>query len=453
MFKKLTDRLSCTIKNIKNRGRLTENNIQETLCEVRTALLESDVALSVVRNFIYQVKKRAIGHKINTSLQPGQMFIKIVKNELIHAMGSVNTKLCLRTQPPAVILLVGLQGVGKTTTVAKLGKFLKEKNKKKVLVVSTDIYRPAAITQLNKITKDISIDSFPADIQEKPIDILNHALKYAQLKFYDVVIVDTAGRLHVNTSMMKEIKEIHTTAKPIETLFIVDAMTGQDAANTIKIFNTVLPLTGAILTKADSDSNGGAALSIRHITGIPIKFIGVGEKTDDLEAFYPDRMASRILGMGDMLSFIEEVEKKVDYKETEKLRKKFNNNQNFDLTDFLSQLKQIRNIGNIENLLSKLPNLNQIPNSLKLNMNDHKVIKMEAIIHSMTPKEREHPEIIKVSRKCRIANGSGTKIQEVNHLLKQFHEMQNIIKQIKYNGITKVMRSMKNIIKPSFINR
>ncbi|SUP85666.1 signal recognition particle protein [Yersinia pseudotuberculosis] len=345
MFENLTDRLSRTLRNISGRGRLTEENIKETLREVRMALLEADVALPVVRDFINRVKERAVGHEVNKSLTPGQEFVKIVKNELISAMGEVNNELNLAAQPPAVVLMAGLQGAGKTTSVAKLGKFLKEKQKKKVLVVSADVYRPAAIKQLETLAQGVGIDFFPSDAQEKPIDIVNRALQQAKLKFYDVLIVDTAGRLHVDEAMMDEIKQVHAAIKPVETLFVVDAMTGQDAANTAKAFNEALPLTGVVLTKVDGDARGGAALSIRHITGKPIKFLGVGEKSDALEPFHPDRIASRILGMGDVLSLIEDIESKVDRVQAEKLATKLKKGDGFDLNDFLDQLKQMRNMG------------------------------------------------------------------------------------------------------------
>lgn len=453
MFENLTDRLSQTLRNISGRGRLTEDNIKETLREVRMALLEADVALPVVRSFINQVKERAVGQEVNKSLTPGQEFVKIVQDELTKAMGAENSVLNLATQPPAVILMAGLQGAGKTTSVGKLARLLKDKHKKKVIVVSADVYRPAAIKQLQTLAVSINVDFFPSDANEKPIDIVNHALDHAKLKFYDVLIVDTAGRLHVDSAMMDEIKEIHAAIKPVETLFVVDAMTGQDAANTAKSFNEALPLTGVILTKIDGDARGGAALSIRQITGKPIKFLGVGEKTDALEPFYPDRIASRILGMGDMLSLIEELEGNVDREKAEKLARKLKKGDRFDLTDFLDQLKQMRNMGGMTNMLSKLPGMGQLPDAIKAQMDDKILVKMEAIINSMTVKERAEPSIIKGSRKRRIATGSGTHVQDVNKLLKQFDDMQRMMKQMKKGGMAKMLRGMKGMMPPGLFGR
>ncbi|MGL5500819.1 MAG: signal recognition particle protein, partial [Plesiomonas shigelloides] len=355
MFENLSDRLSRTLRNISGRGRLTDENIKDTLREVRMALLEADVALPVVRDFINRVKERAVGQEVNKSLTPGQEFVKIVRNELELAMGEANSDLNLAAQPPAVVLMAGLQGAGKTTSVAKLGKFLRERKKKKVLVVSADVYRPAAIKQLETLAESVEIDFFPSDPQEKPLAIVNKALQHAKLKFYDVLLVDTAGRLHVDGEMMDEIQQLHAAINPIETLFVVDAMTGQDAANTAKAFNEALPLTGVILTKVDGDARGGAALSIRHITGKPIKFLGVGEKTDALEPFFPDRVASRILGMGDVLSLIEDLERNVDREQAEKMAEKFKKGDNFDLEDFRDQLQQMRNMGGMMSMLEKLP--------------------------------------------------------------------------------------------------
>ncbi|HGJ5874713.1 MAG TPA: signal recognition particle protein [Arsenophonus apicola] len=450
MFDNLTDRLSRTLRNISGRGRLTEDNIKETLREVRMALLEADVALPVVREFIQSVKESAVGQDVNKSLTPGQEFVKIVQNELTKAMGEENSALNLAIQPPAVILMAGLQGAGKTTTVAKLGKILKEKQKKKVLVVSADIYRPAAIKQLETLTQTVGIDFFPSTSSEKPVEIAINALQHAKLKFYDVLIIDTAGRLHVDEAMMEEIQTIHRAVNPIETLFIVDAMTGQDAANTAKSFNETLPLTGVILTKIDGDARGGAALSIRHITGKPIKFLGIGEKIDGLEPFYPDRIASRILGMGDVLSLIEEIESKVDREKAEKLAHKLKKGNSFDLNDFLEQLKQMRNMGGMASMLSKMPGISQVPDAVKSQMDDKMLVRMEAIISSMTTKERQKPEIIKGSRKRRIAAGSGTQVQDVNRLLKQFDDMQRMMKKMKKGGLAKMMRGMKGMMPPGF---
>ena len=453
MFDNLTDRLSRTLRNISGRGRLTDENIKETLREVRMALLEADVALPVVREFIQKVKESAVGQDVNKSLTPGQEFIKIVQNELTHAMGAENHQLNLSAQPPAVVLMAGLQGAGKTTSVAKLGKHLKEKQKKKVLVVSADVYRPAAIKQLETLAESVGISFFPSDAQEKPVDIVKKALKHAQLQFYDVLLVDTAGRLHVDEAMMDEIKEVHRVINPVETLFVVDAMTGQDAANTAKAFNEALPLTGVVLTKVDGDARGGAALSIRAITGKPIKFLGVGEKTDALEPFHPERVASRILGMGDVISLIEEIEHKVDRDEAEKLAKKLKTGDGFDLNDFLSQLKQMRNMGGMASMMSKMPGMSQIPDNVKSQMDDRITVRMEAMINSMTRKEREKPEIIKGSRKRRIAAGSGTTVQEVNRLLKQFDDMQRMMKKMKKGGLAKMMRGMKGMMPPGFPGR
>lgn len=446
MFENLTDRLSQTLRNISGRGRLTEDNIKDALRDVRMALLEADVALPVVREFIKQVKEKALGLDVNKSLTPGQEFIKIVQHELTVAMGEVNSTLNLATQPPAVILMAGLQGAGKTTSVAKLAKFLKEKQKKKVLVVSADVYRPAAIKQLETLASAIQVEFFPSEIKQKPLDIVNRAIAHAKLQFFDVLIVDTAGRLHVDGEMMAEIQALHQAVQPIETLFVVDAMTGQDAANTAKAFNDALPLTGVILTKVDGDARGGAALSIRQITGKPIKFLGMGEKTDALEPFYPDRIASRILGMGDVISLIEELESKVDREKAERMAKKFKKGDKFDFNDFLDQLKQMRNMGGMSAMLAKLPGAGQLPEHIKAQMDDKITVKMEAIINSMTFKERLNPELIKGSRKRRIAQGSGTQVQDVNKLLKQFDDMQRMMKKMKGGGMMKMMRNMKSMM-------
>ncbi|MGL5607502.1 MAG: signal recognition particle protein, partial [Aeromonas veronii] len=393
MFENLTERLSRTLRNVSGRGRLTEDNIKETLREVRMALLEADVALPVVRDFVARVKERAVGQEVAKSLSPGQAFIKIVHGELVTVMGEANEQLNLAAQPPAIILMAGLQGAGKTTTVGKLAKLLKERSKKKVLVVSADVYRPAAIKQLETLASDIGVDFFPSDASQKPVDIATAAIDQARKKFYDVVIVDTAGRLHVDSEMMAEIQDLHATIKPVETLFVVDAMTGQDAANTAKAFNEALPLTGVILTKADGDARGGAALSVRHITGKPVKFIGMGEKTDALEPFHPDRLASRILGMGDVLSLIEEVERNVDKEKAAKLASKVKSGKGFDLEDFREQLAQMRNMGGMMGMLDKLPGMSGLPDNVKDQMDDKLTVRMEAIISSMTPKERAHPDL------------------------------------------------------------
>ncbi len=452
MFENLSDRLTRTLKNISGRGRLTEDNIKETLREVRMALLEADVALPVVRDFVNQVKERSVGLEVSKSLTPGQEFLKIVRKALEEAMGEANEELTLNTQPPAVVLMAGLQGAGKTTSVAKLAKFLKERKKKKVMVVSADVYRPAAIKQLETLAKDVDVSFHPSDISQAPVDIVNSAIAAAKLGFYDILLVDTAGRLHVDSEMMDEIKALHAAVKPIETLFVVDAMTGQDAANTAKAFNEALPLTGVILTKADGDARGGAALSIRHITGKPIKFIGTGEKTDALEPFHPDRIASRILGMGDVLSLIEQLEQKVDKEQAAKVAAKVMKGQGFSLEDFRDQLVQMRNMGGMMSMLDKLPGMKNLPAGAMDQVGDKQFKKMEAIINSMTPKERQFPDLIKGSRKKRIAGGSGTQVQDVNQLLKQFTQMQKMMKQMSgKGGLMKMMRAMGGKMPPGML--
>lgn len=443
MFDNLTDRLSGTLKKLKGQGRLTEANIQDTLREVRMALLEADVALPVVTDFIQHVTERALGQEVQASLSPGQALIKVVQAELIKVMGSANEELNLRTQPPAIVLMAGLQGAGKTTTVAKLGRHLKEKKKKKVGVVSVDVYRPAAIKQLQTLADDIGLKFFESDITEKPVDIVNRALDAAKRQFVDVLIVDTAGRLHVDDEMMAEIKELHAAIKPIETLFVVDSMTGQDAANTAKAFHDALPLTGVVLTKADGDARGGAALSIRHITGKPIKFIGVGEKTDALEPFYPDRLASRILGMGDVLSLIEDIEQKVDKQKAEKLAKKIQKGKSFDLNDLKEQLQQMQNMGGLTAMMDKLPGMGSIPNEVKDKVNDKDLARQIAVINSMTPQERQYPGLIKGTRKQRIADGCGLDLQAVNRVLKQHQMMEKMMKKFSKGNIANMMRGMK----------
>ncbi|UXI01783.1 signal recognition particle protein [Photobacterium sp. TY1-4] len=446
MFENLSERLSRTLKNISGRGRLTDDNIKDTLREVRMALLEADVALPVVRDFVKRVKERAVGTEVSKSLTPGQEFIKIVQAELELVMGESNEDLNLASQPPAVILMAGLQGAGKTTSVGKLGKLLKERQKKKVLVVSADVYRPAAIKQLETLASDIGIEFFPSSPDQKPVDIANAAVDHAKRKFFDVLIVDTAGRLHVDGEMMDEIKDVHRALNPVETLFVVDAMTGQDAANTAKAFDEALPLTGVVLTKVDGDARGGAALSVRHITGKPIKFLGVGEKTDALEPFHPDRVASRILGMGDVLSLIEDLERNVDKEQAEQLAKKFKEKKGFDLEDFRGQLQQMKKMGGMMGMLDKLPGMSQLPENVKDQVDDKLFVQMEAIINSMTPGERERPELIKGSRKKRIALGSGTQVQDVNRLLKQFTQMQKMMKKMQKGGMKNMMRNMKGMM-------
>lgn len=442
MFSNLSERLSESLKKISGRGRLTEENIKDTLREVRMALLEADVALPVVREFVKAVKEKAVGEEVGKSLTPGQVFVKIVQGELEAAMGEKNEELNLAAQPPAVVMMAGLQGAGKTTSVGKLAKFLKEKKKKSVLVVSADVYRPAAIKQLETLANDVDVEFFPSTVEQKPIDIVNGAIDHAKRKFFDVLLVDTAGRLAVDEEMMNEIKDLHAAINPVETLFVVDSMTGQDAANTAKAFDEALPLTGVILTKADGDARGGAALSIRHITGKPIKFIGVGEKTDALEPFHPERIASRILGMGDVLSLVEEIESKIDKEKAEKVAKKVMKGKGFDLEDFRDQLAQMRNMGGMASLMDKMPGMGKMSDAVKGQVNDKEFVKMEAIINSMTPKERQYPDLLKASRKRRIAAGSGTQVQDVNKLLKQFTQMQKMMKKMKGGGLMKMMRGM-----------
>ncbi len=443
MFENLTDRLNKTLKNLRGQGRLTEENISQALREVRMALLEADVALPVVKAFIAKVKERAVGQEVATSLTPGQALIKIVQAELEAIMGQANESLDLRAQPPAVILMAGLQGAGKTTSVGKLARFLMERESKKVMVASADVYRPAAIEQLKILADEVGASFFPSDGSQKPVDIANAALDQARKQFADVLILDTAGRLHVDEEMMGEIKTLHGAIQPVETLFVVDSMTGQDAANTAKAFNDALPLTGVVLTKADGDARGGAALSVRHITGKPIKFLGMGEKLDALEPFHPERIASRILGMGDTLSLIEELERKVDKKKASKLVKKVQKGgKGFDLEDFRDQLQQMQGMGGVASLLDKLPGMANVPDKVKNQVNDKEFVKMEAMINSMTPKERRYPDLIKGSRKRRITQGSGTTVQDLNKLLKQFKQMQKMMKKMKGGKMARMMQGM-----------
>lgn len=443
MFENLTERLSKTLRHITGQARLTEDNIGEAMREVRMALLEADVALPVVKHFVEAVKARAIGQEVSKSLSPGQMFVKIVKDELEQVMGLANEKLNLATQPPAVVLMAGLQGAGKTTSVAKLARYLKEKEKKSVMVVSADVYRPAAIKQLETLAHEVGVAFFPSDLSQKPVDIAKAAIDMARIKFHDVLIVDTAGRLHIDADMMDEIKALHAAINPIETLFVVDAMTGQDAANTAKAFNDALPLTGVILTKADADSRGGAALSVRQITGKPIKFLGVGEKTTALDPFHPDRIASRILGMGDILSLIEDAESKIDKVKAEKLAKKLKKGKGFDLEDLRDQLQQMKNMGGIASLLDKLPGMGQLTQAAQAQVDNKSFVRMEALISSMTPAERRDPEVLNGSRKRRICQGSGTDIQDLNRLLKQHKQMQKMMKKVtQKGGMANMMRGM-----------
>ena len=444
MFESLTDRLGSALKGITGQAKLTEDNIKGTVREVRMALLEADVALPVVKAFTDQVKERAIGTDVMKSLNPGQAFLKIVHDELQAVMGEANEKLNLATQPPAVILMAGLQGGGKTTTVAKLAKYLAEREKKKVMVVSADVYRPAAIKQLETLAKEVGAQFFPSSGDQKPLDIARNAIDAAKRAHVDVLLVDTAGRLAVDEAMMAEIQALHAGIKPIETLFVVDAMTGQDAANTAKAFNDALPLTGVILTKADGDARGGAALSVRHITGKPIKFMGMGEKVDALEPFHPDRVASRILDLGDILTLIEEAERKIDKSKADKLAKKMKSGKGFDLEDFLDQIQQMKNMGGLTGMLDKLPGMGNMGAMAKQTDAAEKQFKqMESIIFSMTPDERRFPDKINGSRKKRITAGSGTEIQDLNRLLKQHKQMQKMMKKVSAKGgMAKMMRAM-----------
>jgi len=444
MFDNLSDRLSGTLKNLKGQGRLTETNIKDTLREVRMALLEADVALPVVTDFIDKVKEGALGKKVQSSLNPGQSLIKLVQSELVSVMGEANEELNLKANPPAIILMAGLQGAGKTTTTAKLGRWLKQSKKKKVGVVSVDVYRPAAIKQLQTLADDLELVFFESDSSQKPVDIAVNAIEAAKKQFVDVVIVDTAGRLHVDDEMMGEIKELHAAINPIETLFVVDSMTGQDAANTAKAFDDALPLTGIILTKADGDARGGAALSIRHITGKPIKFMGVGEKTDALEPFHPDRIASRILGMGDMLSLIETIEEKADKKKAEKLARKISKGKSFDLSDLKDQLLQMESMGGITAMMDKMPGMGNVSQNAKDKVDDRVIARQIAVINSMTLQERRFPDLIKGNRKKRIAAGSGQELQDVNRVLKQHKMMQKMMKKFSKGNMANMMRGMKN---------
>ncbi|MDK2124035.1 signal recognition particle protein [Parachitinimonas caeni] len=444
MLDNLTSRLADVVKSLRGQARLTEANIQDAMREVRMALLEADVALPVVKVFINDVKQRALGQDVLGSLTPGQAVIGVVHDELKKLMGEQNDALNLAAVPPAIVLMAGLQGAGKTTTTGKLAKLLKETQKKKVLVVSADVYRPAAIEQLKMLASQIGVEWFPSLPSQTPKDIAASALDHAKRHFFDVLIVDTAGRLAIDQEMMDEIKALHAFLNPIETLFVVDAMQGQDAVNTAQAFNAALPLTGVILTKLDGDSRGGAALSVRHVTGKPIKFIGVGEKVTGLEPFHPDRLASRILGMGDVLSLIEEVQKSVDVEEAQKLAKKMKTGKGFDLEDFKTQIQQMKKMGGMTALLDKMPG--QLSQLAQGQDTDKAVARIEGIINSMTPAERAKPEILKASRKRRIAAGAGVSVQEVNRLLNQFEQTQKMMKQFSGKGMMKLMRGMKNIL-------
>ena len=446
MFENLSERLNRTLKKIGGKSRLNHDNIQDTLREVRKAMLEADVALPVVKEFVNHVRKRAVGQEVARSLNPGQQFLKIVQQELTLLMGEANEKLNLATQPPAVVLMAGLQGAGKTTSVGKLARFLKEKEKKKVMVVSADVYRPAAIKQLETLASEVEVDFFPSDETQKPVDIASHAIAQARKTQVDVVLVDTAGRLHIDNALMDEIKALHGAIKPVETLFVIDAMMGQDAVNTAKAFSEALPLTGVILTKTDGDARGGAALSVRHVTGKPIKFLGAGEKLEALEPFHPDRIASRILGMGDVLSLIEDIEQKVDKEKAEKLAKKVQKGQRFDLNDLKEQLQQMNNMGGMASMLEKMPGMGGMTQALEKVDIGKQFGRMEAIINSMTPAERRNPDLLNGSRKRRITGGSGTQIQDLNRLLKQHKQMSKMMKKMKGGGMQKMMRGLSGMM-------
>ncbi len=449
MFESLTSRVSRALNQIGGKRTLSEDNIAETLREVRLALLDADVALSVVQDFLSRVRQRALGAEVSASLSPGQTFLKIVNEVLVEVIGGASQGPNLNTQPPAIILLAGLQGAGKTTSAAKLGVWLKEKQKKRVMVVSADVYRPAAIEQLRTLADSASLEFFESSVDQAPAQIAKDALAAAKTQFMDVLIVDTAGRLAIDDVMMAEISGLQTQLNPIETLFVVDAMTGQDAANTAKQFGDTLPLTGVILTKADGDARGGAALSVRQITGQPIKFVGQGEGTDALELFHPDRIASRILGMGDVLSLIEEAEQKIDKKKATKLAKKIQKGRGFDLADFRDQIQQMNNMGGLSGMIDKLPGAANVAEAAKSRAGQQNFGQMEARINSMTPKERSYPDLISGSRKRRIAMGSGTQIQDVNRLLKQHKQMQKMMKKLgRKGGMANMMRGMGGMLNP-----
>ena len=443
MFDNLTRRVSAALGQIGGKKILSEDNIAETLREVRLALLDADVALAVVQDFMDRIRQRAIGAEVGASLSPAQSFLKIVNEELVAVLGGASEGLDLNSQPPAVILLAGLQGAGKTTTAAKLGVWLKQRENKQVMLVSTDVYRPAAIQQLQTLAESAGLHFFASSIDQAPEQIAKDALQAAKRQFVDVLIVDTAGRLAIDDDMMQEISKLHGHLDPVETLFVVDAMTGQDAANTAKQFGEVLPLTGVVLTKADGDARGGAALSVRQVTGRPIKFIGQGETIEALELFHPDRIASRILGMGDVMSLIEEAEQKIDKDKATKLAKKIQKGRNFDLSDFRDQIQQMNNMGGLTGMLDKLPGMGNMAETAKARVDQQNFGQLEAMINSMTPKERSFPDLISGSRKRRIARGSGTEIQDVNRLLKQHKQMQKMMKKLgKKGGMTNMMRGL-----------
>lgn len=448
MLENLTERLARVVKTIKGEARLTESNTQEMLREVRLALLDADVALHVVKDFIAKVKDKAMGQEVQASLTPGQALVSVVNRELIALMGAEDALagkmgLNLATAPPAIVLMAGLQGAGKTTTVGKLAKWLRETQRKKVLTVSCDVYRPAAIEQLRLVSEQAGVEFFPTPDGAKPLDIARQALDHAKRHLIDVLLVDTAGRLAIDEAMMREIAQLHEALKPIETLFTVDAMQGQDAVRTAQAFKETIPLTGVMLTKVDGDSRGGAVLSVRAVTGCPIKFVGTSEKIDGLEAFDPERMANRILGMGDILAIVEQAQKSVDIKSAEKMAEKFKSGAKFDLNDFKTQIGQMRSMGGLSSLVDKLPaQMQQAAKGADLSQAEKSIPRMEGIINSMTPKERAHPELLKASRKRRIATGAGVSVQEVNRMLNQFEQMQDMMKKMQKGGMAKMMRAM-----------
>ena len=448
MLENLTERLARVVKTIKGEARLTESNTQEMLREVRLALLDADVALHVVKDFIAKVKEKAIGQEVQNSLTPGQALVGVVNRELVALMGGEEALagkmgLNLAVTPPAIVLMAGLHGAGKTTTVGKLAKWLRETQKKKVLTVSCDVYRPAAIEQLRLVSEQAGVEFFPTPASTKPLEIARQALDHAKRHLIDVLLVDTAGRLAIDEEMMREIAQLHEALKPIETLFTVDAMQGQDAVRTAQAFKETIALTGVMLTKVDGDSRGGAVLSVRAVTGCPIKFVGTSEKIDGLEAFDPERMANRILGMGDILALVEQAQKSVDIKSAEKMAEKFKSGARFDLNDFKMQIGQMRSMGGLSSLVDKLPaQMQQAAKGADLSQAEKSIPRMEGIINSMTPKERAHPELIKASRKRRIASGAGVSVQEVNRMLNQFEQMQDMMKKMQKGGMAKMMRAM-----------
>ncbi|CAL4043257.1 Signal recognition particle protein [Buchnera aphidicola (Tetraneura ulmi)] len=446
MFNSIAQRLAKTIRNISNKGRITEENIEDTLREIRKSFLEADVSFPVIKKFIKSSKKKIIGKNINNNLTPGQEFLKIIKNELINFMEDKNNILDFSKKKLNIFLFVGQQGVGKTTTIGKIGKFIKKQKKKKILITSTDVYRAAAIKQLEILSLQIKIDFFPSNNTQKPIEIAKSAISYAKRKNYDLILIDTAGRLHIDEYMISEIKEMHQTINPNETLFVVDSMMGQDSINVAKKFNETIPLSGIILTKTDSDARGGAALSVKYIVGKAIKFIGTGEKLNDIELFNPKKMACKILGMETTLSIIKDIEKKINLSKSKNLKKTIQSKKKFDLNHFLIQIKEMKNFDGIFNLINKISRKNILNNKMNTNFDKKTFKKIESIISSMTEKEKRNPEIIKGSRKKRISKGSGTKTYEVNRVLKQFEEVKKMMKKIKNKSFSQIINNIKNMI-------